>query len=124
MIELSKLYQMVCFSPQVNQMARSYWTNSESTQKTAKILQIASENSLGSHLAHQSPENLQFFDKYDFRPNQYLFNNFSPFHLPETRSIPCGRDRSALSSGTVVWKNIIEFWYKQRVFLIKKPKKI
>jgi hypothetical protein len=28
-IELSELYQMVCLSPQANEMARSYWTNTE-----------------------------------------------------------------------------------------------
>jgi hypothetical protein len=32
MIGLSELYQMVCFSSQANEMAISYWTNTEQVQ--------------------------------------------------------------------------------------------
>ncbi len=63
---------------------------------------MARENPWASNMAQQSAINLQFFNKCDFGPIQYLFNNFSPFHLPEARSIPVNRACLALSSGRVV----------------------
>jgi hypothetical protein len=89
-------------------------------------LQIARENLLGSHVAHKSPEVLQFFDKYDFEPIQYLFNNFSPFHLSEVRNIPVDRTRLTLLFDRVLSKNDIEilsFDINSRYFWLKSPKK-
>jgi hypothetical protein len=96
-------------------------------------LQIARENPLGCHMAHQSPEDLQFFDKCDFGRFQYLFNNFSPFHLPETISISFDRAHIALSSVEVLSKNDIEilsfginsgyFWSKSQK-KYKNPQKL
>jgi hypothetical protein len=89
-------------------------------------LQIARENPLGCHIAHQIPKDLQFFDKYDFRPIQYLFNNFSPFHLPEAKIILFDRARLALSSVEVLSKNDIEilsFGINSGYFLSKSQKK-
>jgi hypothetical protein len=74
-----------------------------------------------------SPKDLQFFDKYNYRPIQYLFNNFSPFHLPEARSIPFDQDRLVLSSGRVVRKNDIEILslgINSEYFWSKSPKNI
>jgi hypothetical protein len=55
-----------------------------------------------------------------------LFHNFSPFHLPEMRSILFDRAHLALSSGRVVWKNDIEtlsFGINNGYFWSKNPKK-
>jgi hypothetical protein len=98
----------------------------ESTQKTTKNLRIARENLLSCHISHKSPEDLQFFDKCDFGPIQYLFNNFSPFHLPEARSISFDRAHLALSSERVLSKNDIEilsFGINSGYFWSKSPKK-
>jgi hypothetical protein len=127
MIELSELYQLICFSPQANEMAKSYWTNTESTQNTTKIFKIARENPWASNMAQQSAINLQFFNKCDFGPIQHLFNDFSPFHLPEARSISVDRAHLVLSSGWVVWKNnrqILSFCINSGYFWSKIPKNI
>jgi hypothetical protein len=63
---------------------------------------------LGCRISHKNPEDLQFFDKYYFRPIQYLFNNLSPFHLPEAKIILFDRARLVLSSVEVLSKNDIE----------------
>jgi hypothetical protein len=60
---------------------------------------------MGNHMTHQSPEDLLFFDKCDFGPIQYLFNYFSPFYLPEAKSIPVDRACSALSFVKAISKN-------------------
>jgi hypothetical protein len=99
----------------------------KSTQNSTKILKIARKNLLGCHTSHQSAINLQFFDKCDFRPIQYLLNNFSPFHFPETISIPFDRARLALSSVEMLSKNEIEilsFGINSGYFWSKSPKNI
>jgi hypothetical protein len=89
-------------------------------------LQFATKNLLGYHIAHQTPEDLQFFDKCDFGRFQYLFNNFSPFHLPEMISTPFDRAHLALSSVEVLSKNnrqILSFGINSGYFWPKSPKK-
>jgi hypothetical protein len=92
-------------------------------QKSCKLL---GKTLWASNMAHQSPQDLQFFDKSDFGPIQYLFNNFSPFHLPEARSIPLYWTRLALSPEKVMWKNDIEILsvgINSEYFWSKSPKK-
>jgi hypothetical protein len=85
-------------------MARSYCKNNESVQNQThqKILKIARENLSACYMAHQSDENSRFFDKCNFGLIQYLYNNFSPFHLRDTRSIPVDRACLDLSNGIVI----------------------
>jgi hypothetical protein len=77
-------------------------------------------------MAHHSAINLQFFDKCDFGPIQYLFNNFSPFDLLEARSIPVDRVCLSLSSVKLLSKNntrILSFGINSGYFRSKSPKK-
>ncbi len=89
-------------------------------------MKIAIKNPLGNHMAHQSAIDIRFFDKCDFGPIQNLFNNSSPFHLSETRSISFDRSCLVLSSEIVVWqknREILNFGINSGHFRSKSQKK-